>query len=344
MTNNTWRSGPHRNDLRDWPSRWSRILGTLLTFSLPFLAAGCDALQESDRGVDASGFIEARSYSLASELGGTVSEISVEVGDEVEAEEILLSLDISGLENTRTQAEAGVAAAEAALQGLQDQPSEVDQIQAQAALDEAQGKQDAAEAELALLLASYAPANPPTADLHLAEAKVEISKAEVQFVLAQFNQVAAGARSGEIDAAEAVLAGAEANLELILLQIEMMRLASPIAGVVGEVLVHPGETASPGAPLIVVHELSELRLTVYVAETHVARLNTGDQATIMVDAYPDDTWTGRIVRIADQAQFTPSNVQTVEERVKLVFAVEIAVDDASGRLKPGMPADVIFED
>ncbi len=85
-------------------------------------------------------------------------------------------------------------------------------------------------------------------------------------------------------------------------------------------------------------------MVVYVAETHVARLNAGDQVTIIVDAYPEDTWTGRIVRIADQAQFTPSNVQTVEERVKLVFAVEIAVDDESGHLKPGMPADVVFED
>ncbi len=344
MTNNTGHSSPHRNDLRDWSSRWSRVLAILLTFSLSFLAAGCAALQESDRGVDASGFIEARSYSLASEIGGTVYEIPVEEGDAVEAEEILLSLDISGLENSRIQAEAGVAAAQAALQDLQDQPSEIDQIQAQAALDEAQGKQDAAEAELALLLASYAPANPPTADLHLAEAKVEISKAEVQFVSAQYNQVVAGARSGEIEAAEAALAGAEASLELVLLQIEMMRLTSPVSGVVGKLLVHPGETASPGAPLIVVHELSELRLTVYVAETHVAGLNPGDQATIMVDAYPEDTWRGHIVRIADQAQFTPSNVQTVEERVKLVFAVELAVDDASGRLKPGMPADVVFED
>jgi HlyD family secretion protein len=344
MTDNTWHSSPHRNDLRDWPSWWSRILVILLTVILPFIVVGCDALQDTDRGVDASGFIEARSYSLASEIGGTVNEISVEVGDAVEADEILLSLDISGLENARIQAEAGVVVAQAAVQELQDQPSEFEQIQAQAALDEAHGKQDAAEAELALLVGSSAPSNPPTADLHLAEAKVEISKAEVQFVLAQFNQVAAGAHSGEIDAAEAVLAGAEANLDLVLLQIEMMRLTSPIAGVVGEVLVHPGETASPGAPLIIVHELSELRLTVYVAETHVARLNAGDQATIMVDAYPEDTWTGRIVRIADQAQFTPTNVQTVEERVKLVFAVEIAVDDASGRLKPGMPADVIIED
>jgi HlyD family secretion protein len=244
----------------------------------------------------------------------------------------------------RLQAEAGVDAAQAALQELLDQPSEADRLIAQAALNEAYAKQDSAEAELALLLASYVPSSPPTADLHLAESKVEIAKAEAQFVLAQFNRVNAGAHSGEIDAAEAALAGAEANLELINLQIEMMTLTSPIDGVAGEVLVNVGEMASPGAPLIEIRELSDLRLTVYVAEAHVAQLDVGDQAVITVDAYPDETWTGYIERIADQAQFTPSNVQTVEERVKLVFAVEIAVDDASGRLKPGMPADVLFED
>jgi len=319
-------------------------VAAILIMLLQLLITGCDALQASDRVVDASGFIEARSYSLASERGGTVVEILVRVGDPVESGDLLLALDASGLESMRIGAEAGVQAARAASQELLDQPTETERLISQAALDGAYGKQDAAEAELALLLAGYAPSNPPASELHLAEAKVEIAEAEAQLALAQFNRVNAGARSGEIDAAQAAVAGAEANLDLVNLQIERMRLYSPVDGVVGEILLHVGETASPGAPLIQVHELDHLRLTVYVAETNVARLDVGGQVTIVVDAYPEDTWTGYIERIADQAQFTPTNVQTVEERVKLVFAVEIALEDTSGRLKPGMPADVIFED
>ncbi len=160
---------------------------------------------------------------------------------------------------------------------------------------------------------------------------------------AELDRVNAGAHAGEIEAAEAALDEAEASLRLVELQIEMMTLSSPVDGVVGEVLVRVGESAAPGAPLIEIHEISNLRLTVYVAETQVADLAVGDQVAVMVDAYPQQTWEGRIARIADQAQFTPSNVQTVEERVKLVFAVEIALENESGSLKAGMPADVIFQ-
>lgn len=321
----------------------TRIAVICLMVLLAIMAAGCDALLSGDEGPDASGFIEARSYSLASESGGTVGEVFVGVGDSVLEGQDLISLDTAGLENLRMQAEAGVNAARAALQGLQDQPTNEELLIAQAVLSEANGKQDSAEAELALLLATFSPFDPPDVELHVAEAAVEIAKAQVQLAQAELDRVNAGAHSGEIEIAEDAVDEAEAGHRLVELQIAMMTLMSPIDGVVGEVLVSVGETAVPGAPLVVVREISDLRLTVYVAETLVASLDVGDAVTVMVDAYPDETWDGRIERIADQAQFTPSNVQTVEERVKLVFAVEIALDDQSGRLKAGMPADVIFQ-
>jgi HlyD family secretion protein len=320
-----------------------RVTVIALTMLSAVLAAGCAVFQSPEDGADASGFIEARSYALASESGGTLSEVLVATGDSVLAGQELLSLNAAGLENVRTQAEARVTAARAALQGLRDRPSDVALLIVQAALSEANGQQEASEAELALLLASYSPFDPPDAELHVAEAKVEVAKAGVQLALAEVERVEAGARTGEIEVAEAVLAEAEAGLSLVELQIAKMTLSSPVDGVVGEVLVNVGETAAPGAPLIEIHEISDLRLTVYVAETHVASLTVGDEVDVMVDAYPLETWVGRIERIADQAQFTPSNVQTVEERVKLVFAVEIALDDEAGRLKAGMPADVNFQ-
>ncbi len=322
----------------------ARIAVICLTVLLTSMVAGCDTLLPAGEEPDASGFIEARSYSLASERGGTVSEVLVGVGDSVLSGQDLISLDAAGLESLRVQAEAGVNAARAELQQLQDQPSDEEALLAQAALSEANGKQDSAEAELALLLATYRPAIPPNVDLHPAEAAVDIAKAQVLLAQAELDRVNAGAPSGEIEIAEAALEEAEANLRLVELQIAMMTLSSPVDGVVGEVLVNVGETAAPGVPVIVIREISDLRLTVYVAETLVARLAVGDQVTVMVDAYPEETWEGNIERIADQAQFTPSNVQTVEERVKLVFAVEISLDDESGRLKAGMPADVIFQE
>jgi HlyD family secretion protein len=319
-----------------------RITMACAFIGIAWLAAACGGTQTAEQGVDASGFIEARSYSLAMETGGTVSEISVAEGDMVLADQALVVLDSAEQEGMRTQAQTGVEAARAVLEDLRDQPSDEEMLLAQAGLDEAQGKLDAAEAELALLIAQYSPFDPPDAELHLAQTAVAIAGAELQLAEAEFDRVQAGASEGEIAVAQAQLAEAEANLALIDLQIEMMTLRSPGDGVVGQVLVNVGEIATAGGPLIQIIDRSDLRLAVYVPETQVAQLAVGDSVVVTVDAYPEDTWDGSIARIADQAQFTPSNVQTVEERVKLVFAVEIVLEDESGRLKAGMPADVSF--
>jgi HlyD family secretion protein len=142
--------------------------------------------------------------------------------------------------------------------------------------------------------------------------------------------------------ARAELAGAEAGLALIEKQIEQLTLTAPVDGVVNQILVRQGEVASPGMPLVQVVDTDYLTLTVYVPQARVASISAGDEVRITVDAYPDAEFEGLVSHIAGQAQFTPSNVQTREERVKLVFAVEIQVEDSSGRLKAGMPADAMF--
>jgi multidrug resistance efflux pump len=89
-------------------------------------------------------------------------------------------------------------------------------------------------------------------------------------------------------------------------------------------------------------DLDALTLTVYVPETRLGDLYIGHEVDIQVDSFPDRVFTGEIVRIADQAEFTPRNISTQEERVNLVFAVDIGVRGAGGALRPGMPADAAF--
>jgi len=161
-------------------------------------------------------------------------------------------------------------------------------------------------------------------------------------VKAQLDQVIAGPFEGEIIIAEASVEEASVNLELIQLQIERSKLYSPISGVIDQVLIHVGETAFPGMSLIEVIDPQNLTLTVFVPVTDVVQVSLSQQVDITVDAYPDRTFYGEVTRIADQAQFTPTNVQTTEERVKLVFAVEIKVDNTENLLHAGMPADVNF--
>jgi len=100
-----------------------------------------------------------------------------------------------------------------------------------------------------------------------------------------------------------------------------------------------GETANPGVPILTLVNPKDVWLRAYVPETEVGRLRIGDTAALRVDAFPNRVFTGRLIEIGSEAEFTPRNVQTKKERVTLVFRIKIQIDNPDGLLKPGLPAD-----
>ena len=108
------------------------------------------------------------------------------------------------------------------------------------------------------------------------------------------------------------------------------------------VMIEPGELAVAGSPVITLIQLEKLRLTVYLPEDKYGIVDLGDDVEVRVDSYPGKVFQASVIRIADQAEFTPRNVQTQEERKDTVYAVILEVNDPEGNLKPGMPADVKF--
>jgi HlyD family secretion protein len=320
-----------------------RAIRFLISFFLLLLLVGCGASPSADKDeIRASGFIEGREYTITSALGGRVTEIMSKQGERVQIGHTFVLLDRTTLDHAYELAQAGVTAAEAALAALESQPRPKDLTTAQAQLDSAEADLDAAQAALDLLKESYKPYKPPEAELHAAESTVEVMRAGVALAQAQFEQVEAGPFEGEMDIAKATVEEAMANMQLVEHQLAELSLKAPVTGIVSQVLAKVGEVAAPGAPLVTVLDPSFLTLTIYVPEAQVAKVNVGDEVEIKVDAFPEDVFEGRVRYIADQAQFTPTEVQTQEERVKLVFAVEILIDDHDGRLKPGMPADAII--
>jgi HlyD family secretion protein len=107
--------------------------------------------------------------------------------------------------------------------------------------------------------------------------------------------------------------------------------------------VEPGEFVQPGATAFVLGQLSDLTITVYIPEDRYGEISLGQQATVTVDSFPSVTFKAEVIHIADQAEFTPRNVQTVEGRSSTVFAIKLRVTDSESKLKIGMPADVVFE-
>jgi HlyD family secretion protein len=135
---------------------------------------------------------------------------------------------------------------------------------------------------------------------------------------------------------------AQANLRLLEAQMGKLEVRSPLAGVVLTRNIEPGEYVAPGAGALTLGELSQLTITVYVPEDRYGAIHLGQTAEVMVDSFPAERFAGQVSYISDQAEFTPRNVQTVEGRSSTVYAIKLTVADPAGRLKPGMPADVIF--
>jgi HlyD family secretion protein len=135
---------------------------------------------------------------------------------------------------------------------------------------------------------------------------------------------------------------AQANLDLLEAQIAKLTVYAPAEGTTLTRNVEPGEFVQPGSTALTLADLSNLIITVYVPEDRYGQISLGQQAQVTVDSFPGMTFTGEVIHIADQAEFTPRNVQTVEGRSSTVYAIKLKVVDAQGRLKIGMPADVNF--
>jgi HlyD family secretion protein len=151
------------------------------------------------------------------------------------------------------------------------------------------------------------------------------------------------AAAKELDKAKSALAQAEASLALVDAQIAKLEVKAPMDGTILTRNVEPGEFVQPGATTLTIGNLNELTITVYIPENRYGEISLGQTATLTVDSFPDATFNATVIQIADKAEFTPRNVQTVEGRSSTVFAIKLSVQDPDGMLKIGMPADVVFK-
>jgi HlyD family secretion protein len=284
--------------------------------------------------------------------------------------------------NTSLQdAEARLARAQAAFlvaEGVQDraegQPDQEIRDYAQELFDAAQSELDAAQSEYDRLLSSEASADVLEARARLAVAEeryhtardrldglrigddsLEVRAADIarRQAAGAAAQAEAGVTQAEmaVGQAEAALAQAEkgtaqaqAELNWLEAQLKKYTVLAVSSGVVTSRPVEPGEVVQPGSTVLAVSQLDRLTITVYLTEDRYGQVRLGDGAQVTVDSFPAEIFQARVTRIADRAEYTPRNVQTEEGRRTTVFAVELAVDNPEGRLKPGMPADVVFED
>jgi HlyD family secretion protein len=257
---------------------------------------------------------------------------------------------IDATEARLTLAKDAVDKAQAAFNHVEDKdPEDPVRAQAEANLLAARQNRD----DIVRLLNWYK-GSPTDIDQAILDANVAVAEAQVAQAQIDYDKVKNGPdpdavklAQDRIDAARAQLESAaaqtEAQLTSIDLQLDKLAVKAPSDGVVLNRGVEPGETVTPGSVAMTVGLLDSLKLTVFLPEDRYGQINLGDTALVTVDSYPGVDFSGTVTQIADQAEFTPRNVQTEEGRKTTVFAVELKLSDTQSRLKPGMPADVVFE-
>jgi len=156
-------------------------------------------------------------------------------------------------------------------------------------------------------------------------------------------QKAVDQASAAADQAQTAIAQAQANLDLIDAQVSKLTVYAPMDGVILTRNIEPGEFVQPGGVTFTMADLSNLTITVYVPEDRYGQIALRQQAEVTVDSFPSATFNAEVIEISDKAEFTPRNVQTVEGRSSTVYAVKLKLTNPEGKLKIGMPADVVFK-
>jgi HlyD family secretion protein len=315
------------------------------------LTAACAEDAPTDR-LRASGHVEATETRVAPDVGGRILTLTVKEGDRVEAGQVVMTLDSRDVELAIDRAKAERAAADAQLRLVQAGSRVEDIRQAQAQIETARAELSAAQAELGAaqedlarfetLLATNSGSRKQRDDAatrrDVARDRVASAGSRVTSAEETHAKLRSGARPEEVEAARARVAAATAQIATLEKGITDATVKSPVAGIVTNKLVEAGEMIAPRAPALVVVDLDRAWADVFVPEPSIPQIKLGQAATVL----PDDGGpglSGTISYISPKAEFTPRNVQTAEERSKLVYRVRINVDNRDGVLKQGMPVE-----
>jgi len=292
--------------------------------------------------IAASGTIEAIEVNVASKVGGQIERLGVEEGARVAPGDVVAEIDHAALDIQLRQAEAGVDLARAQLLLLRNGARREDIQQAEAALKQAEANLRTASDDARRMRELLRTGSVTRKQADDAESRLTVAEAQHIAAVESLNKIRRFARPEEIQAAEARLAQAEAARDLLAKTIADCVVIAPAGGVVTHKAVEAGELVAPGATLVTLVELASVHVMLYLTEIEVGRVRLGDAADVEIDAFPGRPFPGRVTYISPEAEFTPKNVQTKEDRVKLVFGVKVEIENREGLLKPGLPADAIL--
>jgi len=309
---------------------------------ISIFAIGCS--DNSQKGtIEESGTIESTDVLLSSQVAGTLQNKYFDEGDEVFAGDTLLVIDPYRYQLQVIQANSQLKAADAKLKLMLKGARKEDIYSSRQAVNNAEinfKKLDKDRQRSQNLLSTNSITQKQFDDVN---AYWELAKNQLKIAKQKLKKIKSVFRPEEIQQAEANLENAEAMKNLAEKNLSDCFITSPQDGMIVEFYPEKGESIMPNASLVKVSNLSQMEIVIYVSETDLPNVKLNQNATIKIDAFTDKNYEGKVIFISPVAEFTPKNIQTKDERTKLVFAVKIRVDNPEFELKSGMPADVTLD-
>lgn len=297
-------------------------------------------LQSDDNVYMVSGTVESREVDISPKLAGRIDAIYADEGDTVEKGKLLLQMDDQQL---RIQVERAVAAQKAAEESLRDLEAgarKEEIASAAASLDATEAAYKKAIDDLKRAEELYKEGAASKDFLEKAQLQLDTTKTNRDMAKEKLDLLKAGSRINVVESAKYAVQQAKHSVEELMLIQTDSRTFSPINGVVVLRSAEPGEVISAGTPVLTIIEPSDCYVRIYISEKILARVSIGQTVDINTDSYSGKIFKGRLTFISSEAEFTPRNIQTQDERVKLVYAAKVAIDNDDLLFKPGMPVDI----
>ncbi len=304
------------------------------------LFAGCGSNGE---GIEASGILESVEVNISSKVAGQILKFYVEEGSVVADGDTLAVIDSEMQKLQLQQAMAGVALAESQLQLLKNGARTEDLQSADEAVRQTESAFNSAKADFERIKNLYESRSVSSKQYEDAESRLTIMRAQYNAALNNKQKLERFARPEDLNGAKARVDQAIAQANVFRKQIADSYILSPVSGTVTFRPSEEGELIGTGAIIAKISRLERMELMIYVKETELGKVKLGGNAEVMIDTYPEKKYPATVVYISPSAEFTPRNVQTKDERTKLVFGVKLQVDNSNGELKSGMPADALLK-
>ncbi len=317
------------------------VVGVIIFLGL-FSATAYKLLSVKESGITATGTIEVTRADITPKISGYITGLSIDAGFNVDSGQIICQIRRPDLEAQALRDEAALIKAQVQLADLEKGARSQELMEAAATLAGAQAVFDKANTDYARYNTLFQNGAISAQQLDSARANYDVAYNALRSAQAKQNLLEEGYRPDVVAAQQVEIKRSQAILDASRTLVDDTIIASPLKGLILTKNFENGEYVNAGSAIATVGDMNDCWVKVYISSTQLGLIKVGQSTTVRVDSFPDQSFSGTIKEISQQAEFTPRQSITQRERANLVFAVKVKVDNSQNQLKPGMPADVVI--